>query len=134
MVSARQAKRLEAQRQLIQHIDSKIPNFTDLFDERTFYISFSFLCVFLIIIAIFLSYCCNVTIHDAEELARQREHRKRQKQKKLAEKLLKKKIAKYEEINGKPMDPEKIAKLDSFLKKFDEEEKNQSEIEDLKGE
>ena len=134
MVSARQAKRLEAQRQLIQHIDSKIPNFTDIFDERTFYISFGCFCVLLIIVAIFLSYCCNVTIHDAEELARQREQRRRQKQKKLAEKLLKKKIAKYEEVNGKPMDPEKVAKLEAFLKKFDEEAKNESENEDLKGE
>ena len=133
MVSSRQAKRLDAQRQLIQHLDSKIPNFTDIFDERTFYISFTCICVFLIFLAIFLSYCCNVTIQDAEELARKREERRRQKQKKLAEKLLKKKLAKYEQAHGKPMDPAKVAKLEGFIKKFDEE-KNESDLDDLKGE
>ena len=134
MVSSRQAKRLEAQRKIIQHIDEKIPNFTDIFDERTFYISFTCLVVICVIIAIILAYCCNVTIHDAEELARQKEERRRQKQKKLAEKLLKKKLAKYAEVNGKPMDPEKVAKLESFLKKYNEEEKNESDPDDLKGE
>lgn len=94
MVTSRQAKRLEAQRKIIQHFEEKIPYFTDIFDERTFYISFACLCVVCVILAIVLSVCCKVTIRDADEIAREREERKRLKQRKLIEKLIKKRMAK----------------------------------------
>lgn len=94
MVSARQQRRLEAQRKIISHFEEKIPYFTDIFDERTFYISFACLVMACIVLAIVLSVCCKVTIRDADEIAREREERKRLKQKKLIEKLVKKRMAK----------------------------------------
>lgn len=94
MVTSRQAKRLEAQRKIIQHFEEKIPYFTDIFDERTFYICFACLCVVCIITAIILSVCCKVKIRDADEIAREKEERKRLKQRKLIEKLIKRRMAK----------------------------------------
>jgi hypothetical protein len=47
--------------------------------------------------------------------------------------LLKKKLAKYADVNGKPMDPEKVKKLESFIKKFDENEEK-DEFDDEKDE
>lgn len=94
MVTSRQAKRLEAQRKIIQHFEEKIPYFTDIFDERTFYISFACLCVACVIVAIVLSVCCKVKIRDADEIEREREERKRLKQRKLIEKLIRRRMAK----------------------------------------
>ena len=126
MVTSRQQKRLEAQRKIIKHFEDKIPYFTDIFDERTFYICFACLVGFCILLAIFLSMCCNVTIQDADELARQREERRKLKQKKLAEKLLRKKLTKAGLDPN--MEREKVEKLEKLVKKLNET-KNESELE-----
>jgi hypothetical protein len=134
MPTSRQQKRLEAQRKIIQHFEEKIPYFTDIFDERTFYISFACLTVFCIIAAIFLAYCCNVTIQDADELNKQREERKRLKKRKLAEKLLRKKLAKAG-IDPNNMDPVKRAKLEKLLERITQEDtKKETDIEDIENE
>jgi len=96
-MKTRREKRFEAQRQILQHFEEKLPYFTDIFDERTFYICFACLVVFLVALAIILSIFCKVNITDADEIEREREERKRIKQKRLAEKLLKKKL---KERNG----------------------------------
>ena len=93
----RREKRFEAQREILKHFEEKLPYFTDIFDERTFYIAFFCLVAVLIILAIVLSIFCKVNITDADEIEREREERKRIKQKRLAEKLLKKKL---KERNG----------------------------------
>lgn len=126
MPTARQKKRFEAQRKIIQHFEEKLPYFTDIFDERTFYISFLCLCVFCIILAVFLSLYCQVEIQDADELNKQREERKRLKKKKLAEKLLRKKLAKAG-IDPNHMDPAKRAKLEKLLERITEEDKKVNE-------
>ena len=134
MPTSRQTKRLEAQRKIIQHFEEKIPYFTDIFDERTFYISFACLSVLCIIAAIFLAYCCNVTIQDADELNKQREERKRLKKRKLAEKLLRKKLAKAG-IDPNNMDPVKRAKLEKLLERLTQEDtKKETDIEDIENE
>jgi hypothetical protein len=93
-MSTRQQKRLEAQQKIIQHFEEQLPNFTDIFDERTFYIFAGCVVVASIVLVVVLSYFCNVTIQDAEEIAREKERRKRQRQQKLVEKLLRKKLTK----------------------------------------
>ncbi|CAF0708663.1 unnamed protein product [Brachionus calyciflorus] len=128
MVTTRQQKRLEAQRKIIQHFEEKIPYFTDIFDESSFYIFFAILVVVCIIVAIILSVCCKVTIRDADEIAREKEKRKRLKQQKLAEKILRKKLAKA------GMDPnvdmKKIENIKALLEKLEKEKQlNDSEFE-----
>jgi hypothetical protein len=117
MVSDRQKRRWEAQRKIIQHFDEQLPYFTDIFDERTFYICFGCLCVACIIAAIILSYCCRVEIKDADELQREREKHKRKKQQKLLEKFLKKKLAK-QGLNGTELDLKKKEELEKLLHKL----------------
>ena len=114
MVSSRQQKRLQAQEKLIKHFDEKVPYFTEIFDERTFYISFACLCVVCIILAIFLSFYCQLTIKDADELSREREERKRQKKRRMAEKLLKRKLAKAG-IDIAQLSESKRAKLEDLI-------------------
>ena len=127
MTTARQQKRLEAQRKIIQHFEEKIPYFTDIFDERTFYISFAFLVIICILIAIFFSICCKVTIEDADELNKQKEERKRLKKRKLAEKLLKKKLAKVG-IDPNSFDGVKKRKMEKLLERLTQnEQKSESE-------
>ena len=96
-MKTRREKRFEAQRQILSHFEEKLPYFTDIFDERTFYICFFCLIVFCIGLAIVLSVFCKVTITDVDEIERRREERRRIKQKRLAEKLLRKKL---KEKNG----------------------------------
>lgn len=112
-MKSRREKRFEAQRQILQHFEEKLPFFTDIFDERTFYIAFTCLILFLVVLVIVLSYFCQIKITDADEIQREREERKRIKQKRLAEKLLKKKL---KERNGGVMpdfkiDPEHLEHL-----------------------
>ncbi len=96
-MKSRREKRFEAQRQILHHFEEKLPYFTDIFDERTFYVAFFCLVLFLIVLVIVLSVFCKVSITDADEIEREREERKRIKQKRLAEKLLRKKL---KERNG----------------------------------
>jgi hypothetical protein len=96
-MKTRREKRFEAQRQILHHFEEKLPYFTDIFDERTFYICFFCLVVFCIVLAVVLSIFCKVTITDADEIERRREEPRRIKQKRLAEKLLRKKL---KEKNG----------------------------------
>ena len=104
---------MEAQREIIRHFEEKIPNFTDLFDERTFYILFISLIVLLIVVAIFMAVCCKVTIKDADEIAREREERKRRKQIRIAEKMLRKKVA--EAAENPSLNMNEIARLEKFI-------------------
>ncbi|RNA29385.1 hypothetical protein BpHYR1_037604 [Brachionus plicatilis] len=128
MVTTRQKRRLEAQRKIIQHFEEKIPYFTDIFDERTFYISFACLVVVCIIAAIVLSVCCRVTIRDADEIAREKEKRKRLKQQKLAEKIIRKKLDKAGLDPN--VDMKKIERLKDLLEKLEKEkQQNESEFE-----
>jgi hypothetical protein len=127
----RRQRRLEAQRQIIQHFEQKIPNFIDLFDERTFYVTFGCLVVFAIILAIVLSICCNVKIKDADEIDRERERRKRRKQIRIAEKMLKKKMA--EAANDPTINMNEIARLEKFLetmRKLEKQENDESLLAD----
>jgi hypothetical protein len=128
MVTSRQEKRLEAQRKIISHFEEKIPYFTDIFDERTFYICFGCLVAVCIILVIVLSVCCKVTIQDADELNRQKEERKRLKQKKLAEKMLRKKL---EKLSKDPNSTEDKIKLEKLLKKLTELDETQKDNEDI---
>lgn len=126
MPSTRQQKRLEAQRRIISHFEEKIPYFTDIFDERTFYISFACLVIVCAIVAVILSVCCNVTIKDADDLARQREERKRLKQQKQAEKLLRKKLAKAGLDPN--FEPKELEKLKAILEKIKQNQKGDSDL------
>lgn len=128
MVTNRQKRRLEAQRKIIQHFEEKIPYFTDVFDERTFYITFCCLVVVCILAAIVLSVCCKVKIRDADEIAREKEKRKRLKQQKLAEKIIRKKLEKA--TTEQNVDMKKIKHLKALLEKLEKEKQlNDSEFE-----
>lgn len=117
----RQQRRLEAQKQILNHFEQQLPAFTDIFDERTFYISFACLVVACIVIAFVLSYYCNVVITDADEIERLREKRKRIKQLRLAEKLLRKRI---EKLTRAGVDASKeSAELTKLVKRIEETEK-----------
>lgn len=96
MASSRQLKRLEVQRQIIKHFDEKIPSFTDLFDEKTFYIFFACITIVAIIIAFLLAYCCQLKINDIDELRKKQEKRDRKRKEKLALKMLEEKLNKCE--------------------------------------
>ena len=117
----RQQRRLEAQKQILNHFEQKLPAFTDIFDERTFYISFACLVVACIVVAFILSYCCNMVITDADEIERLREKRKRIKQLRLAEKLLRKRIEKLTRV-GADSSKENF-ELNKLVKKIEESEK-----------
>jgi hypothetical protein len=96
--TSRRYKRLEAQKAILNHFEEKIPYFTDIFDERTFYITFACLTIALIILAIVLSVYCNVSIEEADEIERKRMERRHQKEQRLAEKMKKKRQEKYGNI------------------------------------
>ena len=122
MPTARQSKRLEVQKQIIKHFDEKIPYFTDIFDERTFYIFFGVITVLSILAVIILSYCCRVKLDDADELRKKKEKKERKLKEKLALKLLNDKLKKvkpntieYNEIKEK---------LDILKKSIKETKKN----------
>jgi predicted RNase H-like nuclease (RuvC/YqgF family) len=130
MAISRQQRRLEAQKAILSHFEKKLPAFTDIFDERTFYIAFACLVVACIITAIVLAYCCKVVITDADEIERLREKRKRLKQLKLAEKLLRKRIEKLQKTCSDTKKEEQ--ELDKLVKKIEQMEKKQdSDAEDL---
>lgn len=118
---SRQQRRLEAQKQILSHFEQQLPAFTDIFDERTFYISFTCLVIGCVILAVILSYCCNMVITDADEIERVREKRKRVKQMKLAEKLLRKRIEKLSKA-GVDSTKENL-ELIKLAKKIEETEK-----------
>ena len=130
MVMTRRQKRMEAQREIIRHFEEKIPNFTDIFDERTFYIGFICLIVFLIVLAIVLSVCCKVTIKDADEIAREREERKRRKQIRIAEKMLRKKLA--EAAENPSINMNEIARLEKFIETMRRQNEAENEENDEK--
>ena len=123
-MKSRREKRFEAQRQILQHFEEKLPFFTDVFDERTFYIAFTCLILFLVVLVIILSYFCQIKITDADEIQREREERKRIKQKRLAEKLLKKKL---KERNGGVMPDFKIdpEHLECLVDRINEKEETE---------
>lgn len=128
MITNRQKRRLEAQRKIIQHFEEKIPYFTEIFDERTFYITFGCIVAVCIVAAIVLSVICKVKIRDADEIAREKEKRKRLKQQKLAEKIIRKKL---EKATTEPnVDMKKIKHLKALLEKLEKEKQlNDSEFE-----
>ena len=130
MALNRQQKRMEAQKAILSHFEQKIPAFTDIFDERTFYIAFSCLVAACIITAMILSYCCKVVITDADEIERIKEKRRRLKQLKLAEKLLRKRIEKLNK-SGSDAKKEKI-ELEKLVKRIEQaEKKTDSDAEEL---
>ena len=129
MVSTRQQRRLEAQRKIIQHFEEKIPYFTDIFDERSFYIFASALVVACLVLVVILSYFCPVEIRDADEIERERQKRKRMKQQKLIEKLLMKRLIKAG-MSDAEIDLKKAEKMRKLLERLSKSELGkESEIE-----
>jgi hypothetical protein len=131
MPTHRQQKRLEVQRQIIKHFDEKLPSFTDVFDERSFYIFVACIAVLSIGAVILLSYCCQVKLDDADELRKLKEKKERKRKEKLAVKLLKDKIknAKHnsEEYNDLK---EKLEILEKKIKEANSRSKNKTFIDD----
>lgn len=57
-------RRLNAQREIIQHFSSLLPSFNDLFNERSWYIFFAGLTLFTFLVAFILSRF--ITLEDAD--------------------------------------------------------------------
>jgi hypothetical protein len=124
MPSDRQIKRLEVQKQIIKHFDDNIPYFTDIFDEKTFYIFCGVVVVLSIVAVIILSYCCQVRLDDVDELRRKREKKERKLKEKLAVKLLNDKLKKSKANSDEYKDiKEKLEILKKSIKEAKENRK-----------
>lgn len=125
MVSAKHKRRLEVQQKIIEHFESQLPAFTDIFDERTFYICFGVLVVVCIVVAALLAYFCD--IKDADEVEAERERRKRKKQIEMVEKLIKKRMERAG-IDPSKVNFKKVRELEAVLAKLKEMNADDEEL------
>ena len=126
MPSYRQNKRLEVQKEIIKHFDDKIPYFTDIFDERTFYIFAGVLTILSFAAAILLSYCCQVKLDDVDELRKKKEKKERELKEKLAFNLLNERLKKAQPNSEEYKDAKE--KLDILTKKCNDAKKNREKV------
>ncbi len=60
-------RRLDAQREIINHFSQLLPSFNDLFDKRSWYIFFTLLTISSFLIAFLLSRCMTVVDVDYDQ-------------------------------------------------------------------
>jgi hypothetical protein len=60
-------RRLDTQREIINHFSQLLPSFNDLFDERSWYIFFTLLTISSFLIAFLLSRCMTVVNADYDD-------------------------------------------------------------------
>jgi hypothetical protein len=135
MQTTKQKKRLDIQRQIIKHFEEKIPNFTDIFDERTFYIFFACLTVVSLLAIFLLAKFCK--LDDADQLRKEKERRERAKKQKSAEKFFTDKLGKtkpyteeYESIRKKLDIIKEEIRRDARLRDYDDSNDDLSDIDE----
>lgn len=60
------SKKTQAAEKLVTHINTFIPSFTDIFDERTFYITFAVFTVIVTVFAFFAAWYWDLSIQDSD--------------------------------------------------------------------